>query len=65
MKISENEKRIINQYGKHFTNTGGNDIIELCERNCSMQSNHIAALLQSCCISQIGLITNLEKEGIL
>lgn len=66
MKIGEEEKIIIKEYGHLFFNTGGNDIEELLSRpTATIQVNAVVALLQMSCADQLKLLTILKKEGLL
>ena len=65
-KLTENQKNVIKQYGHLFVNTGGNDIIELLDRQgVTYFNNLIAATLQSCCACQLALIEKLIAEGLI
>lgn len=66
MKLSEENKRIIEDYGHLFVNTGGNNVAELLEREgVTLFNNSIVALLQNSCISQVQLLRKLEAAGLL
>ncbi|MDD5151504.1 MAG: hypothetical protein PHC28_13685 [Flavobacterium sp.] len=66
MILTEEDKQIIKKYGHLFNNTGGNDIIELIERNdINYFSNPIVAELQGCCYSQLQLLKTLKLNNII
>jgi len=66
MKLSEKQKAIVKKYGHLFCNTGGNDIVELVEREgVTYFNNAIVAELQGCCYSQVLLIQALIAEKII
>jgi len=66
MQVSDKEKEVIVKYGNLFSNTGGNDPLELILRNdCDLFSNPIVAALQVAIQAQAALIIKLEKEGLL
>jgi hypothetical protein len=65
-KLTDAEKEIISKYGHLFNNTGGNDIVELIERDgVSYFNNVIVAEMQGCLYSQVCLIKRLIAEGFL
>lgn len=54
------------QYGHLFTNTGGNDPIELIEREgVNYFNNPLVAELQGSCYSQTILLLKLKELGML
>jgi len=66
MKLSKAQKKIVADYGHLFNNTGGNDIVELIERDVvELHALEIAAELQGCCYSQVLLILQLQENGLL
>ena len=66
MKLTADQLQIVKDYGHLIVNTGGNDIVELCERkDINMFSNVPTALLQSCVQSQVILLTALMAKGHL
>ena len=66
MKLQKHYHEIITEYGHLIVNTGGNDIIELCERtDATLFSNPAVVLLQSCVQSQLDLLLKLKNEGLL
>ena len=66
MKLTDEQKRLITIYGHLIVNTGGNDIVELCERDdINLFSNAPTALLQSCVQSQVLLLTALSNKAEL
>jgi hypothetical protein len=66
MKLSQAQKQIVAAYGEFFVNTGGNDIVELVEREgVNYFNNPVVAELQGCCHSQILLIQKLIEIGEL
>jgi len=66
MKLSDEQKSIITEYGHLFNNTGDNDIVELIEREgVTYFNNGPVAELQGCCLSQVMLIQQLKHEGLL
>jgi len=66
VKLSEEQKAIVAEYGHMFNNTGGNDIVELIERDdVNYFNNVIVAELQGCCYSQVLLLQALRKAGEL
>lgn len=66
MKLSKEQKALVAEYGHLFSNTGGNDIVELIEREgVNYFNNMIVAELQGCCYSQVILLQQLKKAGLL
>lgn len=66
MTLSDRQKAIIVKYGEYFNNTGGNDIVELIEREgVNYFNNVIVAELQGYCVSQVLLLEHLINEGLL
>lgn len=66
MKLTENEKAALVEYGHLICNTGGNDVAELLQRtDISLFSNAIAALLQTSCQSQLNLLVKLKEANLL
>lgn len=65
-KLTQEEKEIVKKYGEYFVNTGGNEIVEIIERNgVNYFNNPVAAELQGSCYSQLLLIKRLLKEKLL
>jgi hypothetical protein len=66
MKLSAEDIAMVKEYGCLFVSTGGNDIVELIERDgVTYFNNAIVAELQGCCYSQLQLLKSLKKEGRL
>lgn len=66
MKLSDEQKEIVADYGHLFNNTGGNDVLELIEREgVNYFNNPVVAELQGCCLAQVLLIQQLKREGLL
>lgn len=66
MKLSDEQKAILQKYGHLFCNTGGNEIAELIEREgVTYFNNAIVAELQGSCYSQMVLIQRLIANGFL
>lgn len=66
VKLNDDRKELIKKYGHLFTNTGGNDIVELIEREgINYFNNVVAAELQGCCWSQLVLLIRLRESGFL
>lgn len=66
MIINDYEKAVVKRYGTLFTNTGGNDVLELLERNdVNFQNNYVVAALQVGCLAQLQLLCVLIKDGLL
>ena len=66
MRITDEQKKIVKEYGHLFNNTGGNDPLELIEREgVTYFNNVVVAELQGCCYAQVLLIQRLMKEGLL
>jgi hypothetical protein len=66
IKLTDEQKQIIGQYGKFFTDTGGNDIVELIERDgVNLSNNSVVCMLQASCYAQLVVLYRLLKEGIL
>lgn len=66
MKLTDEQKQLVNEYRQHITNTGGNEIVELCERtDINLFNNAPTTLLQSCVQAQVWLLQNLKDAGAL
>ena len=66
MKLSKEQKALVAEYGHLFSNTGGNEIVELIEREgVNYFNNVIVSELQGCCYSQVILLQQLKKAGLL
>lgn len=66
MKLTDEEREIALKYGHFFSNTGGNDPIELMEREgVNYFNNPLVAELQGSCYSQTVLLIRLKKQGLL
>ena len=66
MKLTDKQKKIIDSYGVLFNNTGGNNIIELLEREgITYFNNPILAEIQGCCFSQLRLLETLQENELL
>ena len=66
MKLTDEQKAIVAEYKHLFNNTGGNDIVELIERDdVNYFNNMVVAELQGCCLSQVCLIQRLKQEGLM
>lgn len=65
-KLTEEQKQLVAQYGHMFHNTGGNDIVELMEREgVTYFANPVVAELQGSCWSQTQLLQRLRAQGLL
>ena len=65
-KLTQEQRDIVTKYGYLFVNTGGNDIIELVERDgVNYFNNPVVAELQGSCYSQIQLLLKLRDAGLL
>lgn len=65
-KLTDEEREMAQKYGHLFGNTGGNDPIELMEREgVNYFNNPIVAELQGSCYSQTTLLLKLKKQGML
>lgn len=66
MKLTDVDKALIAKYGHFFTNTGGNDIVELIERTgVNYFNNPVAAELQGSCSAQLWLVRRFIAEGVI
>lgn len=64
--LSDEQKALIVEFGAYFTNTGGNEIIELLERpGVNFYNNHVVAALQVSCYSQLLMLQGLRRAGKL
>jgi hypothetical protein len=60
------QKAIVAEYGHLFNSTGGNDIVELIEREgVNYFNNVVVAELQGCCLAQVILLQRLKRAGLL
>lgn len=65
-KLTDEERRMAQTYGHLFVNTGGNDPIELMEREgVNYFNNPLVAELQGSCYSQTTLLLKLKRQGLL
>lgn len=65
-KLTDEEREMAKKYGHLFCNTGGNDPIELMEREgVNYFNNLIVAELQVSCRSQATLLAKLREQGML
>jgi hypothetical protein len=66
MKLTGREKDIVERFGALFTNHGGNDIVDLIEREgVTYFSNPVVAEMQGACFAQVRLLTQLlDREMI-
>lgn len=65
-KLTSEEREMALKYGHMFHNTGGNDPIELMEREgVNYFNNPIVAELQGSCYSQTRLLLQLKQQGML
>lgn len=66
MKLTDVQKQLVNEYGHLFHNTGGNDIVELMEREgVTYFANPVVAELQGACWSQTVLLQRMLEQGLL
>ena len=66
MKLNDAEREVVEKYGHLFFSTGGNDPIELIEREgVNYFNNPVVAELQGCCYSQMRLLLLLRERGLL
>ena len=66
MQLTDKQKEILAVYGHMFWNTGGNDLVNLLEReDLNMFSNAIGANIQSSCRAQLVLLEELDRLGLL
>lgn len=65
-KLTEEQKSLVKKYEHLFNNTGGNDIVELIEReDVNAFNNLIVYVLQVSCMSQLEMLQRLKKEFLL
>lgn len=65
-KLTEEQKGLVVEFGHLFHNTGGNDIVELMEREgVTYFNNPVVAELQGACWSQTVLLQRLRAQGLL
>lgn len=65
-KLTTDERKIAKKFGHMFINTGGNDPIELMEREgVNYFNNPVIAMLQGSCYSQTVLMLKLQRESML
>lgn len=65
-KLTAEQREIVKQYGHLFINTGGNDPVELMEREgINYFNNPLVAELQGSCYSQTVLLLKLRELGML
>lgn len=65
-KLRAEELAIVKKYGHLFSNTGGNDLQELLERqDVNLMNNAVVTLMKVSCEGQLGMLLRLEKEGLL
>lgn len=65
-KLRFSDRYIIARYGSFFNNTGGNDIVELIEReSVNYQNDGFVAQMQACCYAQLKLLGALNTAGLL
>lgn len=65
-KLTDEQKQLVAKYGHLFHNTGGNDIVELMEREgVTYFANPVVAELQGSCWSQMLLLQRLSDQGLL
>lgn len=65
-KLNPEQREIVRKFGHMLFNTGGNDVIELVEREgVNYFNNPLVAELQGSCYSQIQLLMKLRDEGLL
>lgn len=66
MKLTEEERSVAEEFGHLFVSTGGNDPIELMERDgVNYFNNPLVAELQGSCYSQVQIILKLRKLGLV
>lgn len=66
MILTEEQQELVREYGHLFASTGGNNIIELVEREgVNYFNNPVVAELQGSCYSQILLLQRLKEAGLL
>lgn len=64
--LTPKQKVIAEKYGHLILETGGNDPIELAERDgVDFFSNSVVAAMQFAVRSQISLLNKLDREGLL
>lgn len=65
-KLTAEQKELVDEFGHLFHNTGGNDIVELMEREgVTYFANPVVAELQGSCWSQTVLLQRLQELGLL
>lgn len=65
-KLTQEQRDVAEKYGHLFTNTGGNNPIELMEREgVNYFNNPLVAELQGSCYSQTVLLLKLKELGML
>lgn len=66
MKLTKEQRSIVTVYGHLFNNTGGNDVLELIEREgVNDINNPLIAELQGCSYAQVLLIQSLSEGELI
>ncbi len=66
MNLTDEQREIVKKYGYLYDNTGGNDPIELMERDgVNYFNNPLVADMQGSCYSQTSLLLKLRDSGFL
>jgi hypothetical protein len=64
--LNPEQRAIVKKFGHMIVSTGGNDVIELVEREgVNYFNNPLVAELQGSCYSQIQLLMKLQDAGLL
>ena len=65
-KLSPEQLALVHEYGHLFHNTGGNEVVELMERQgVTYFSNPVVAELQGACWGQLIRLQRLQAAGVL
>jgi len=66
IKLNQQQRELVKRFGQHISDTGGNDIIELVEREgVNFFNNVIVSSMQIAVEAQIVLLGKLDKAGLL
>lgn len=66
MRLSDEQKSIVAEFGHLYESTGGNSIVELMEREgVNYFNNPVVAEMQGCCWAQTRLIERLRLDGLM
>ena len=66
IKLTEEEKSLIEEYKNFFNNTGGNDIVDLIEHDdISVRCNPLVAILHCSVYAQLQMLQALKSATLL